>query len=113
MLTSEEIKKEIKRILNEGIVLNHKRVKRDNYAPEEISEYLQFMVTGGFWSVDSALYNNEPCSEELAKDVYKAYLRERIDELEGSDLCGAPWCRVELKNLRYIYKNLDDWWKNE
>ena len=108
----EKIKKSVKAIKEkQGIFINHRFVKKDGYTPDEIADYIYDMGIGGFWSVEGSLMESSPCSEELAKDVYKAYLVERIDDLEASDLCGAPWCRVELKNLKYIYKNLDKWWK--
>jgi hypothetical protein len=114
ILSSRIIEDDIQRIRDkQAIVLKNMWTSREYFTPDEIADYLKFEVTGGFWKVDNLLEDSEylPVDAKTAKDVVRSMLFERINELEGSDLCGAPWARVELRSLRYMMKNFNKWWK--
>lgn len=106
-------KKELKRVINglrDGkIVEDHRWTTKDEITLEEAINFLNKYIDEGF--LDYRIHDSEPIDSETSKKIIQYMLRNEIDDLENSDLCGAPWARVELRYLKSVYQNLDKWWK--
>jgi hypothetical protein len=50
-------------------------------------------------------------SEAEAKEIVLKYFEEEINQLEGADLCGAPWERVRLSYLEQVIDIVKNKWK--
>jgi hypothetical protein len=107
MIDDRKLMREIKSLRNGKIVQGHTWVSQDNITLEEGLAHIQNQMEMGF--LKFRIEEGDPVSDEGCMEILKHMVRERTEDLDMSDLCGAPWARVELRHLRTVYKRLEEW----